>query len=118
MVIGIDASRAETKLKTGVERYSFEMIRAMRATLPLNAEVVLYSREPLPKELGPWNDKWKNKVLSWPPKYLWTAVRLSWEMWRHAPDVLFEPGYRLPFALPKRAVATIHDATFLEYPEL
>ena len=56
MLIGIDASRAEAKLKTGVERYSFEIIRALRAALPLNAEVVLYSYEPLPKELGPWSD--------------------------------------------------------------
>ena len=118
MLIGIDASRAEAKLKTGVERYSFEIIRALRAALPLNAEVVLYSYEPLPKELGPWSDKWKNKVLNWPPKYAWTALRLSWEMWRHAPDVLFVPGYRLPFFAPKKSVVTIHDASFLEYPEL
>ena len=118
MTIGIDASRAEAKLKTGVERYSFEIIRAMRASLPLNAEVVLYSRELLPKELGPWNDKWQNKVLNWPLKYGWTAIRLSWEMWRRAPGVLFVPGYRLPFPAPKKSVVTIHDTSFLQYPEL
>ena len=118
MLIGIDASRAEAKLKTGVERYNFEIIRALRDTLPLNAEVVLYSYEPLPKELGPWKDKWKNKVLNWPPKYAWTAIRLSWEMWRRPPDALFVPGYRLPFFAPKHSVVTIHDASFLEYPEL
>jgi len=118
MLIGIDASRAETKLKTGVERYSFELLRALRASLPPSAEVVLYSYEPLPKELGPWSDKWRNKVLNWPPKYGWTAIRLSWEMWRHVPDVLFVPGYRLPFFAPKKSVVTIHDASFLEYPEL
>jgi glycosyltransferase involved in cell wall biosynthesis len=118
MIIGIDASRAEAKLKTGVERYSFEIIRAMRVSLPPSAEVVLYSYRPLPKELGPFNNRWKNKVLSWPPKYLWTAIRLSWEMWRRPPDVLFVPGYRLPFIVPKRSVVTIHDASFLEYPEL
>jgi len=118
MLIGIDASRAEAKLKTGVERYSYEIIRAMRATLPLNAEVVLYSYAPLPKELGPWNDKWKNKVLSWPLRYAWTALRLTWEMWRHPVNVLFVPGYRLPMILPKRSVTVIHDATFLEFSEL
>jgi len=118
MLIGIDASRAEAKLKTGVERYSFELLRALRASLPLNAKAVLYSREPLPKELGPWSDKWKNKVLNWPLKFMWTLIRLSWEMWRHAPDVLFVPGYRLPLIIPKRAVTTIHDATFLEFPQL
>ncbi len=118
MLIGIDASRAEAKLKTGVERYSYEIIRALRATLPLNAEVVLYSYRPLPKELGPFDDRWKNKVLHWPPLYLWTALRLSWEMWRHPTNVLFVPGYRLPMILPRRAVATIHDATFLSFPQL
>jgi glycosyltransferase involved in cell wall biosynthesis len=118
MLIGIDASRAEAKIKTGVERYSYELLRALRASLPLNTEVVLYSYEPLPKELGPWSDQWRNKVLNWPPKYAWTAIRLSWEMWRHAPDVLFVPGYRLPFFAPKKSIVTIHDASFLEYPDL
>jgi glycosyltransferase involved in cell wall biosynthesis len=118
MVIGIDASRAEAKIKTGVERYSYELIRAMRKSLPPGAGVVLYSRVPLAPELGPWNDAWKNKVLNWPPKYFWTQLRLSWEMLRRPPDALFVPSHELPRVIPKRTAKTVHDAFFMDRPEL
>jgi hypothetical protein len=118
MVVGIDASRAELAQKTGVERYSFEIIRALRASLPENTRVVLYSRVPLSIALGPWDDRWENRVLAWPPRYLWTQLRLSWEMFRRAPDVLFVPSAALPRILPARTVTMVHDATFIEYPRL
>jgi glycosyltransferase involved in cell wall biosynthesis len=118
VTIGIDASRAEAKIKTGVERYSYELIRAMRGSLPQGAGVVLYSRVPLAPELGPWNDAWKNKVLNWPPKYLWTQLRLSWEMLSRPPDVLFVPSHELPRVIPKRTAKTVHDAFFMDHPEL
>jgi glycosyltransferase involved in cell wall biosynthesis len=118
MFIGIDASRAEAKIKTGVERYSYELIRAMRESLPPGARVVLYSRAPLSSDLGPFNDNWKNVVLHWPPKRFWTQLRLSWEMFRRPPDVLFVPSHELPRILPKRTVKTVHDAFFLDFPKV
>ncbi len=118
MLIGIDASRAEAKIKTGVERYSFELIRALRASLPMNTEVVLYSRVPLSSELGPFNENWKNVVLSWPPKRLWTQFRLSWEMFRRPPDVLFIPSHELPRIIAKKTVKTVHDAFFMDNPKM
>jgi glycosyltransferase involved in cell wall biosynthesis len=118
MLIGIDASRAELTEKTGVERYSFEIIKALRSTLPPDVRVVLYSRVPLPPELGPWDDRWVNRVLRWPPRYLWTQLRLSYEMLVRRPDVLFVPSAALPRALPRRTVHTIHDATFMTHPWL
>jgi glycosyltransferase involved in cell wall biosynthesis len=118
ITIGIDASRAEATHKTGVERYSFELIRALRSTMPDHVRVVLYSRVPLSAELGPFDERWQNKVLSWPLKYLWTQKRLSWEMLVHPPEVLFVPSAALPRVLPKRTVTTVHDASFVEHAEL
>jgi glycosyltransferase involved in cell wall biosynthesis len=118
MTIGIDASRAEAALKTGVERYSFELLRAMRENRPADARVVLYSRRPLPRELGPFDRDWKEAVLNWPPGMGWTQIRLSWEMLRRPPEALFVLGYHLPAVTPERTVVTIHDASFLEHPEV
>lgn len=118
ITIGIDASRAEAKLKTGVERYSYELLLAMRETLPSGVKVILYSRVALPPELGPFDENWKNAVLAWPPKRLWTQVRLSWEMLRRPPDVLFAMVHDLPRLLPNRTVRTIHDAFPLYKPEM
>jgi glycosyltransferase involved in cell wall biosynthesis len=114
MIIGIDASRAEAQIKTGVERYCFELVKGMRSSRPKDVKVVLYSRTPLPFDLGPFDDDWKNEVLEWPPRYGWTQIRLSWEMLRRSPDALFVPSHRLPFFAPRRTIVTIHDASFLE----
>lgn len=117
-VIGIDASRAEAKIKTGVERYCFELIKEMRCSRPKDAKVILYSYAPLPPELGPFDENWKNAVLKWPPRYGWTQIRLAWEMFRRPPDLLFVPGYRLPFFAPRISVVTVHDASFIEAAEI
>jgi glycosyltransferase involved in cell wall biosynthesis len=56
--------------------------------------------------------------LKWPPKYLWTQIRLSLEMLRKPPDVLFVPAHVLPRFAPKKSVVTIHDVGFRRFPEL
>ncbi len=48
---------------------------------------------------------------------LWTHLRLSWEMARHSPDLLFVPAHVLPIVHPRRSVVTIHDLGYLYYPE-
>ncbi len=119
MRIGIESSRANRPVKTGVEWYAWHMIQGMKA-LPEAAkhEWSLYSNDPLSGglETGPAN--WKERRLSWPPKYLWTQARLSWEMKQDAPDVLFVPAHVLPVISPKKSVVTIHDVGFKRFPEL
>lgn len=103
MRIGIEASRANRPVKTGVEWYAWHVIEQMQK-LPEAArhEFVLYTQE----------------SLRWPPKYLWTQIRLSWEMLRHPPDVLFVPAHVLPAISPKKSVVTIHDVGFKRFPEV
>ena len=48
---------------------------------------------------------------------LWTHLRLSWEMARRPPDLLFVPAHVLPIVHPRRSVVTIHDLGYLYYPE-
>jgi glycosyltransferase involved in cell wall biosynthesis len=47
---------------------------------------------------------------------LWTHVRLSWEMARCPPDVLFVPAHVLPIVHPRRSVVTVHDLGYRHYP--
>ena len=54
-------------------------------------------------------------TIPWPR--LWTHLRLSWEVTRRAPDVLFVPAHVLPIAHPARTVVTIHDLGYLHHPE-
>ena len=109
MIIGIDASRAFLKRRTGIEEYSYQVIRHLRDAIPNNDRVVLYIRSDqevsfdLPKH-------WRVKKL-WAPRF-WTQIRLSLEMFFHPPDVLFVPAHTVPLIHPKKTIVTVHG---LEY---
>lgn len=114
MVIGIDASRAFLKKRTGIEEYSFQVIRHLRDVLPREHQVILYIRSGQEVNLElPKN--WSLRVLSAPR--LWTQVRLSLEMLLHKPDVLFIPAHTVPLIHPKRTIVTIHGLEYEFCPE-
>jgi len=138
MIIGIDASRAAKPQKTGTEWYSFyvieELKKIIQAAPPLpspphqgegkekaegeSIRFILYSREPLQGDLAELPPNFESRVLKWPPKFLWTQVRLSWEMLVRPPDILFVPAHTVPILGRVKKVVTIHDVGFRVYPEL
>lgn len=113
MKIGIDASRYKHETATGVEWYSYHIINGLleEALKKEDVEVVLYSREELdiPKEFE-HPRKIRKKVLK--AKRFWTLWKLSMEMRKNKPDVLFVPSHTLPLIRPKFSVITIHDTAF------
>ena len=110
MLIGIDASRAFQKNKTGIEEYSYQVIKHLRDILK-DSEVILYCNPEV--NIRPDFDlpkNWKIKNLRTP--IFWTQVRLSLEMIFHPVDVLFVPAHTVPLIHPKNTIVTIHG---LEY---
>ncbi|MDO8669224.1 MAG: glycosyltransferase family 1 protein [Candidatus Buchananbacteria bacterium] len=121
MIIGIDASRANRPNKTGVEWYSYHLIQELKKITPENIQVLLYANEKLVNGLEDCPANFKEKILSWPPKYLWTQIRLAWELSLHAPDVLFVPAHTIPFWPIRRRTkvyVVVHDVGFKRYPDL
>jgi glycosyltransferase involved in cell wall biosynthesis len=115
-LIGIDASRAAAARRTGTETYSLELIRAL-ARLESGHSFRLYTTGPPPENLfwdGPTPPGWEVCSISW--RRLWTHLRLSAEVTRRPPDVLFVPAHVLPLMHPRRSVATVHDLGYLYYP--
>lgn len=108
-ILGIDASRANREQKTGVEWYAYFLIQELKKIVPADWEVRVYCDEPLKGDLAVLPQNWKEKVLRWPPKRLWTQVRMSWEMITHTPDILFVPAHVQPYIHPKKTVLTVHD---------
>lgn len=117
MVIGIDASRANEPKKTGTEWYAWHVIQELKRIIPADYRVRLYSREPLEGELAELPPNWESSVLRWPPRRLWTQLRLSWEMLVRPPDVLFVPVHVMPLIAPARSVVTLHDVAFVVQPQ-
>jgi glycosyltransferase involved in cell wall biosynthesis len=127
MLIGIDASRANTTRRSGIENYSLQMILAL-ARQDASHRYRLYLREePIP-ELAqlPAAFEWSvvrppaywqalRRVLPLPP--LWTQLGLRQELAARPVDLLFVPGHTLPPGYGGKSVAVIHDLAYLHIPD-
>ena len=113
--IGIDASRAISTAPTGTEGYSYHLIRALIPRLTSRFDVHLYAREAPAAEAFPDGENVTWRVMPWPR--LWTHMRLSWEMRRHPPDLLFVPAHVLPLYTPARSLVTVHDLGYRYFPK-
>ncbi len=112
--IGIDASRATREQRTGTEGYSLHMLRALLRLDTENAYTLYYNTPPT-DDLIRHGPNVQRRVMPFPR--LWTHARLSWQMLRRPPDVLFVPAHVLPLVHPRRCVVTIHDLGYYHEPE-
>lgn len=117
----MDASRATIAQRTGTEHYSASLLAALtRLPEAQRYNVQLYVNlsshdeaiEGLGFELPP---NWQVAPIPFPR--VWTHLRLSWEMLRKPPRVLFVPSHVVPLWHPRRTVVTVHDLGYLEYPQ-
>lgn len=118
MLIGIDASRALRSRRTGTETYSLQLIRQL---LRLESDHIfrLYCDQPPPPGLfgaGP-EVAGRCETCVIPAPRLWTHLRLSAEVTRRPPDVLFVPSHVLPARHPAASVVTVHDLGFRYFPD-
>ncbi|MEJ2148004.1 MAG: glycosyltransferase family 1 protein [Chloroflexota bacterium] len=116
MIIGIDASRATVRRRTGTEGYSLNVICGL---LEQGAEhrFRLYFRDDPPEDLFPTAPNVEHVVIR--RKRLWTHVGLRHALRSDRPDVLFVPAHVVPWpnTMGVPAVVTIHDLGYLYYPE-
>lgn len=120
MIIGIDASRANRKIKTGTEWYSFFLIKNL-AIIDSTNKYWLYLNTPPTPELAVLikdNPNFIFKYLKWPFNAFWTLGRVSLEMLWRRPDVLFVPAHTLPLFSPRKTINTIHDIAFVREQNL
>ncbi len=124
--IAIDASRSiDTIQKTGVEKVSDELLKVIS-----NQRSVIRDREVkfvfYTPELIPWLPKESQRILNWPFKFLWTQIRLGWELIFHPPEAMFFPVHAMPIILLfthytlhiTHYFKTIHDIAFKKNPSL
>lgn len=110
MIIGVDASRATSTHPTGTETYSRRLIEALLRLGSPTYRFRLYFRTPPLPGVFPGAQA---RVIPFPR--LWTHLRLSREMARHPPDLLFVPAHVLPLVRPALTLATVHDLGYLAF---
>lgn len=116
--IGIDASRTTVARRTGTENYALNLIRALLALwggMASRPHVRLYFRDRPAPDLFPPDEHVERRIIPFPR--LWTHLRLSWEMARRPPDLLFVPAHVLPPLRPRRTLVTVHDLGYLHFPQ-
>lgn len=114
ITFAIDASSANKEKRTGVETYAFQVIEAMKKEPLRDGErVVLFSPTPLFGTLAQLPSCWESRVLNWPLPSAWMQVRVSLELLRRRPNVLFVPAQGIPrFFFGTPVVTTIHDVAY------
>jgi glycosyltransferase involved in cell wall biosynthesis len=112
MLIGIDASRAFVRTKTGIEEYSYRVIKHLRDSLGDQPVILFLDPRVNEKKYIDFDlpKNWEVKFLHAP--IFWTQARLSLEIIFHPVDVLFVPAHTVPLVHPKNTIVTIHG---LEY---
>lgn len=138
MRIGIDASRAFLKNRTGIGEYSYRVIEHLRNKLSSDAKVFVYMRpnerstknrkqkrfyffreemNPGDKGVGQCDPErsyfprnWQRREIIW--RRFWTQGGLAWEMFRRPVDVLFVSAHIIPWIHPKKTILVVHG---LEY---
>jgi glycosyltransferase involved in cell wall biosynthesis len=115
--IAIDASRLAVAMRTGTEHYTYELLAALAHHDRWN-RYTLYCNQ-APTELPPLGPNVTLRRIPFPR--LWTHARLSAEILRHPPDVLFIPAHVLPLGAPllrkTRTIVTVHDLGYLHFPD-
>ncbi len=114
MIIGIEAERANNRIKTGVEHYAKQLILHL-AQIDSKNHYILYLRTKPENWFLSLPKNFTVKVMPFP--IFWTQLRISWEMIWHPPDVLFVPASTLPLVHPN-SVYTEHDVAWIHYPEI
>ncbi len=114
MLIGIDASRAITRQRTGTEKYSRDLIFALAGIDTYN-KYILYVGPNYDNSFDSLPKNFSVKIIG--RKKYWTQIGLSLEMFRTKPDVLFVPSHILPIITPKKCLVTIHDLAWKYFPQ-
>ncbi len=118
MIIGINAVAAFKNLRTGVEEYTYQLIKHLAMLEGAKKHrFILYKDTKVDNHNISLPDNFKIKELTWSLP-MWTQIRLSLEMAVNKPDVLFVPVHVLPLIHPRNSITTIHGLEFEYYPKM
>lgn len=116
MIIGINATAALKKERTGVEEYAYQIIKHLTMLEESNKHrFILYSPDNLEKMDMQLPENFSYKFL--PYGKIWTQRRLNFELFKNMPQALFVPAHVLPPIHPYHSTVTIHGLEYEYYPK-
>ncbi len=110
--IGIDARLTHYRLG-GISRYITAIISAFEELEPAHEIKILQSRKSNRRLSG----RFRSAGLWTPPHHRLERAALSLELWPHRLDLLHSPDFIAPVWGARRHIITVHDLSFIHYPE-
>lgn len=117
MAIGIDC-RLPTYHMGGISRYAIHLIKALQSISTEDQRFVIFHSYKENRQFSPLRDKrFSRSNLFTPCHHKLERYLLSAELSRHRLQVFHSPDFIPPAYVSARRVITVHDLTFLYYPQ-
>lgn len=116
MIIGIDGNEANVKEKVGVSTYSLNLLKYFKKIAQKNLQFRVFLKDLPNDDLPKTNQFFKYKKVS--GKFLWSQIFLPLALRKEKKiNVFFSPAHYLPRFNSFPSVVTIHDLSYLYYPQ-
>lgn len=115
MHIGIDC-RLPTYRMGGISQYAIYLSQALGEVSDRERFTIFHSRKETHDFRPPGDGRFARGKLWTPCHHRWERQALAVELWPHRLDVYHSPDFIPPVGGAKRRIITVHDLTFLHYP--
>ena len=119
MLIGIDGTEANEKVKVGSGQYAYELLWSLyrvNKKITKKNSFIIFLKQPTINDLPKKNSWWKYESI--PSGAMWMVTKLAPRLWRSPkPQVFFSPNHYLPVLTLVPQVCTIHDLGYLMFSE-
>jgi len=115
MIIGVDGNEANVHHQVGVSIYTLNLLNYFKKQASPSLQFKIFLKEK-PLSLLPKESKYFQYYVL-PPKFLWTQIALPLHLFKKNIDVFFSPAHYGPRFCPVPLVVTIHDLSYIYYPQ-
>jgi len=115
MILGVDGNEANVDRQVGVSVYTFNLLKYFKSQAsPFLIFKIFLKEKPLP-HLPKESKYFIYETIS--PKFLWTQLALPFRLYKKDVDIFFSPAHYGPRFCPVPLVVTIHDLSYIYYPQ-
>lgn len=116
MIIGIDGNEANVEKRVGVSVYALNLLKYFSRKATADTQFRVYMRFAPRSDMPKENPYFKYEIV--PGAFLWSQIFLPLRLYQKREiDVFFSPAHYLPRFCPVPTAVTIHDLSYLYFPE-
>jgi len=116
MIIGVDANEANVKERVGVSTYAFNLLSFFKKKAEKNLRFKIFLKNQPQPDMPEEGRYFRYQVIK--GRFFWSQIFLPWYLCQKKDiNVFFSPAHYIPRFCPVSSVVTIHDLSFIYYPQ-